>query len=36
MNYCQEFYVEKIEINPRNLFNNLNNESEHHFQLYID
>ena len=27
MNYCQEFYVEKIEINPYNLFNNLNNES---------
>ena len=26
MNYCQEFYVEKIEINPYNLFNS-NNES---------
>ena len=27
MNYCQEFYVEKVEINPCNLFNNLNKES---------
>lgn len=27
MNYCQEFYIEKVEINPCNLFNHLNNES---------
>ena len=28
MNYCQEFYVDKVEINPCNLFNNLNKESK--------